>query len=310
MTLSHRRVAQFATTALPPRVTIPVGFGFLAAVVGLIGGTAFGVNVLGEPIIDGNPTRLLVSALIGAGAGWTLGAGIAIVPAARSSPRTTTKQRIAFGSVAIAVLLLGALTAWFEVSIVGPGGLRRTSLGWLQGVTVGVAAVVALTLVFSATGADRRTDSAGPAAGIWARRIGAVGSCLACIVAVLVVVGAVETRTEVRTAVRQAANARTADSLASAAARYQERNGRYPADLQTLLDVGGRVQEGSVVIAASTVPNGYCVRVGTDTGKSPAGPPFSTAVVHPRPPKAHSWTSAESWIGNSCRSEPVSDGIQ
>jgi hypothetical protein len=184
--------------------------------------------------------------------------------------------------------------------MVGPGGLRRTSLGWLQVVTVGVAAVVALTLAFAATAADRWSDSPGPAAGVWARRIGAIGSCLACIVAMLIVVGAVETRAEVGTAIMQAANARTANSLASAAARYHGRHGSYPSDLATLLEFGGRIETGSVVIAASTVPNGYCVRVGTDIGKSPAGPPFSTAVVHPRPPKAHSWTAAESWRGNSC----------
>jgi hypothetical protein len=42
--------------AFPPRVTIPVGFGFLFGALGVVAGTAFGVHVIGEPIIDGNAT--------------------------------------------------------------------------------------------------------------------------------------------------------------------------------------------------------------------------------------------------------------
>jgi hypothetical protein len=113
---------------------------------------------------------------------------------------------------------------------------------------------------------------------------------------------ALQTKAVVETGIQGKANARTADVLAAAAADYMEENGAYPADLETLLAFGGEVVDGSFVNFAAPVPSGFCVRVGTDIGRDYAGPPFYSNVVHPRPPKARSWTALEGWRSDSCRS--------
>jgi hypothetical protein len=246
----------------------------------------------------------LTSAIAGGGLGWSLGAGVGLAKASRSTPATRT--RAAIWGVAVAMIVLGAVAASFEGSLVGPGGLRRNSLEWLRIATLADFALVALTLVIASGAGPGREPT--PYIGTWARRIGAFGTALGCLAAPLVVVGALETRTTVRTGIQQQASERTADSLASAAAEYHERHGDYPADLETLLAFGGHVEPGSFVIGATPVPNGFCVQVGTDVGQGFGASPYFTTVVHPRPEKAKSWTGLEGWVGSSCRSDPRSTG--
>lgn len=288
------------TGASPTRATIPLGIGFSAGSAGFVGGAAVGVNVLGAPLIDGNASLLLTSAVVGAGIGGLIGVcvGFAI---ARQTGRPTQRESRVLRGVGIAALLVGLLAAWFETSLVGPGGLRTRYLASLQVATIVDSAVVGITLAIAAgTGRASSEPTFEPRALL--RRLGRAGLVLGCLLTIIVFVVAVQTRAAVETGIQRQANARTADLLAAAAADYRDENGAYPADLEALLASGGRIVDGSFVNFAGPVPGGFCVRVGTDIGRGYAGPPFYSNVVHPRPPKARSWTALEGWAGDSCRS--------
>lgn len=289
--------------ASPLRATIPVGLAFVSGIVGFVVGVVVGVNVVGDPLIDGNTSRLLTSALIGTGVGWSIGASVGLVLARPARP-TLTESRV-LRSTAFAAVLVGLAAAWFETSLIGPGGLRARYLPSLQAATIADAVLVGLILVIVA-GRARATppqpSSAREIAGAFRRRLGKAGVIVGCLLSIAVFAIALQTRAAVATAIQRGANMRTADILAAVAANYQEENGAYPADLDGLLASGGEIEDGSFVNFAGAVRGGFCVRVGTEIGGDYGGPPYSSAVVHPRPPKAHSWTAAESWVGDSCRS--------
>jgi hypothetical protein len=288
------------TGASPARATIPLGLGFIAGSAGFVGGAAVGVNVLGAPLIDGNASLLLTSAVAGAGIGWLLGAFVGFA-VARQAGRPTKRESRVLRGVGIAALLLGILAAWFQTTLVGPGGLRTRYLASLQVATIVLSALIAITLTIVArTGRAPSEPAAEPR--VLIRGLGKTGLVLGCLLSIMVLVLAVQMRATVETGIQGQANARTADILAGAAADYMDEHGVYPADLETLLASGGKVMDGSFVNFAGPVPSGFCVRVGTNIGRDYAGPPFYSNVVHPRPPKARSWTALEGWRGDTCRS--------
>jgi hypothetical protein len=291
---THRRRMRLAwpSGVLPTRTTTPVGLGVLGGIVGFLAGTFVGVNVVGDALIDGNPSRLLTSALVGAGIGWVVGAAIGFANAAVSEPTRPWMLR----AVGFAAVLIGVGTAWYEQQLVGPGGLSARYLSSLRVVTIVDATAVGLTFAIAAGREAPRTKGGAPFLD-WFGRVGVV---LGAILALLVAFGAIQTRAEVLTSIRRGSNMLTAERLSTVAADYFEEHGAYPEDLDALLAAGGRVRAGSVVNFAGVVRNGFCVRVGTEVGLGYGAPPFASAVVHPRPPRAKSWTAAEAWSADTC----------
>ena len=291
--------------ASPPRASIPVGLAFLAGIAGFVVGMVIGVKALGEGLIDGNSSRLLTSALIGAGIGWSLGACTGLALARDVAPPTRTESWMLRG-VGLAALLLGLVTARFEATLVGPGGLHTRFLTSLQAATVVDAAILGLTLVIAGGRVHAIPSRTPPEPRSEARfmsLLGKTGIVFGCIISTSVFVLAFQARTAVETSIQARANDRTAYSLASAASEYMSKKGMYPADLEALLAAGGKIERGSYVNFVGVVPGGFCVRIGTDIGNDYGGPPYFSVVVHPRPPKARSWTDSEGWLGDSCRSD-------
>jgi hypothetical protein len=161
--------------------------------------------------------------------------------------------------------------------------------------------VVGVTLAIAA-GTGRASSKPAVEPRALFRGLGRTGIVLGCVLTTIVFVVTLQTRAAVETAIQSQASARTADILAGAAADYMDEHGAYPENLEALLASGGKIVDGSFVNFAGPVPGGFCVRIGTDIGRNYAGPPFYSNVVHPRPPKAKSWTALEGWRGDSCRS--------
>ncbi len=286
----------------PPRATISVGLASLAGIVGFVVGIVV-VVALGAAVLDGNSSLLMTSGLVGSGVGWFLGAGTGLALAKDSPPPTSTESWMLRG-LGLSAVLLGLVAARFETSLVGPGGLCTLYLPSLQAVTIIDAALLGLTLLITA-GVVRTTpphDPPGPKVETrFASLLGKTGMALGCILLTTVFVLALQSKAAMEAVIQRRANDRTAFSIASAASDYMDEKGAYPADLETLLASGGKIARGSFVNFVGVVPGGFCVRVGTDIGHDYGGPPYYSAVVHPRPPKARSWTDSEGWSRDSCR---------
>ena len=283
----------------PAKATIPVGLGSLLAIAGFVAGAAVGVNALGQPLIDGNASVLITSALVGAGIGWLVGSGIGFALVADLPPPTTTQAR-ALRSVAGAALLIGVATARFEASLVGPGGLDLRHLSGVRAVTVFDGALLALVLALA--GGSRRWRATAPSAGraeaSVARTIGTVGLAFGCVAVAAVVVLAFQSRAAIQTSFQARVNSFTVDSLTGAARDYYEKFGEFPTGLKTLLAFDGRVASGSYVNFAGPVAGRFCVRVGTDVDGLYGVPPYYSGLAFPEP--RHSHVVQRSWVGDSC----------
>lgn len=266
----------------PARATILLGFASLAAIIGFLVGVLVYGTVLGGSFVDGNPSVLLASLLVGAGNGWFLGACAGFVLARDAVPPTKTESWVLRG-LGLAALLAGGLTAWFEGALVPLRGPNRAFLGAAQAVTITDALLLGLTLVIAAGfGHDRsvRAPSGSGAPGArFVHGMGKVGVVAGCLVAIALFAMALQSKASTETFHQARSNSRTAGILADAASRYRDETGVFPADLETLLAFDGRVPHGSFVNFAGVVHGRFCVRVGTDVGLGYGVQPFYSALA-------------------------------
>jgi hypothetical protein len=275
---------------------LPLGLGTIVAAIGFIVGLWFAVNVQGQALIDGNERVQLLSALMGAGAGWAIGASIGLaLPSTEPKPRRAEARRTR--GVALAVLLLGVLATWWEALGERSGrSLGRGAGAGIPWVSLFDAALVAVTLLAVARVRQRRDEE--PAmrdtTGRLAKAIGRVGTWLGCFVLIGALASAPQARRASQTTQQVQANYRTLGTVANAASRYMEERGAVPPDLVSLRRFGAHQLRGTVIASFEPVEDGVCVVVGSDHDGI-AVVPLVSAIVHL--PRRHGGLSEEAGVG-------------
>jgi hypothetical protein len=216
--------------ATPSRAVLPLGLGTIFAAIGFLVGLWFAVNVQGQSVIDGNERVQLLSSPEGAGASWVIGASVGLALATKQ-PKPSRADAWRTRGVAVAVLLLGVLAAWWEV--LGEASGRRSGYAvgaGIQRAWLVDAALVALTLLVVA-GIRQRRDTE-PAirdgTGALMNGIGRVGRGLGCFVLICGLAGAPQARRSSETPRQVRTNYRTLSIVGSAASRYMEERGSVP----------------------------------------------------------------------------------
>jgi hypothetical protein len=288
--------------ATPPRAVLPLGLGTIVAAIGFVVGLWFAVNVQGQSVVDGNERVQLLSSLVAAGAGWVIGASIGLTFATKE-PRPSRADAWRTRGVAIAVLLLGVLAAWWEVL----GEPSRQRPGYAVGAGIQRAylvdaTLVAVTLLIVAGIPERRGKEPAIRDGTGAllNGVGRVGRGLGCFVLICGLAGAPQVRRSSETPRQVRANDRTLSIVGSAASRYMEERGSVPPDLRSLRRFGARELRGTVIASFEPHEDGVCVIVGTDHGGVAVIPLVSGIVYLPH---SHGSLTQEGGVGiiQACR---------
>jgi len=282
--------------ATPSRAVLPLGLGTIFAAIGFLVGLWFAVNVQGQSLIDGNERVQLLSSLEGAGAGWVIGASVGLAFATKEPKPSRADARRTRG-VALAVLLLGVLAAWWEVQ--GQPSRRRPGYAVGAGIQRAYlvdAALVAVTLLVVAGIRQRRGTE--PAIrdgdGALLNGIGRVGRGLGCFVLICGLARAPQARRSSETPRQVRANYRTLSIVGSAASRYMEERGSVPPDLRALRRFGAHALPGTVIASFEPHDDGVCVVVGTDHDGVAVVPLVSVIVYLPH---RHGSLSQEGGVG-------------
>jgi hypothetical protein len=252
--------------ATPSRATLPLGFGTIGAAIGFIVGLWFAVNVQGQDLLDGNPQVQELSELLGAGVGWVIGASIGLAFASEE-PKPSRTDAWRTRRVAVAMLLIGFLWAWWERSNELEQGLHVPTLAaGVPGILLLDTALVALTLLAVAGVGTRRSDR--PAGSSEGGRlidgIGRAGMGFGCFVLISVLAAAPQARRSSETPRQVRTNYRTLYRVTNAAQRYMEKRGSVPHGLGSLRHLGARIPSGTVIASFEPLEDGVCVVVGTD----------------------------------------------
>jgi hypothetical protein len=291
--------------ATPSRAVLPLGLGTIFAAIGFLVGLWFAVNVQGQSVIDGNERVQLLSSLEGAGASWVIGASVGLALATKQ-PKPSRADAWRTRGVALAVLLLGVLAAWWEVLGEASGRRPGYAVGaGIQRAWLVDAALVAVTLLVVA-GIRQRRDTE-PAirdgTGALMNGIGRVGRGLGCFVLICGLAGAPQARRSSETPRQVRANYRTLSIVGSAASRYMEERGSVPPDLRSLRRFGAHALRGTVIASFEPYEDGVCVVVGTDHDGVAVIPLVSGIVYIPH---RHGSLSQEGDVGiiPACRDAP------
>ena len=281
-----------------------IGFASIGGLVAMIAAVILSLSVLGMGLPD-EVAGLPFVAMLGGCVGWVTGAAVGF--------RAGRDARPAGSAGGVLLLLGGAIVALGAlVIIVSPiptrlsGGVTYFSF-WREAagpefeVTMIVGTVVVLATFLTVW---RRREA--PPSRPLGRTIGGIGLA-GLVVGVaslsLAMLFVKENWASVAYYQRYRAVSGTLGSLLTAAEQQQERSGSYPTSLDEVLASGGTIRRGTQVEFAGVVNGSFCVRVGVDVGEDDrAGDPHYSGLVHPRPPRTNSWTSEETWLGNSCSS--------
>jgi hypothetical protein len=282
--------------ATPSRAMLPLGLGTIVAAIGFVLGLWFAVNVQGQSVIEGNERVQLLSSLVGAGAGWVIGASVGLTFAI-NEPKPSRADAWRTRGVALAVLLLGVLAASWEV--LGEPSGRRPGYAVGAGIQRAYlvdAALVAVTLLVVAGIRQRRDTEPAIRRGTGAllNGIGGVGRGLGCFVLICGLASAPQARRSSETPSQVRANYRTLSNVGSAASRYMEERGSVPPDLRSLRRFGAHELRGTVIASLEPHEDGVCVVVGTDH-EGVAVIPLVSGIVYL--PHSHGSLSQEGGIG-------------
>jgi hypothetical protein len=254
--------------ATPSRAVLPLGLGTIVAAIGFVIGLWFAVNVQGESVVDGNERVQLLSSLVGAGAGWVIGASVGLAIATKE-PKPSRADAWRTRGVALAVLLLGVLAAWWEV-LGEPSGQRpgyAVGAGIQRAYLVDAALVAITLLIVAGIGQRRDTEPATrDGTGALLNGLGRVGRGLGCFVLIFGLASAPQVRRSSETPRQVRTNDRTLSIVASAAYRYMDERGSVPPDLRSLRRFGAHELPGTVIASFEPREDGVCVVVGTDHG--------------------------------------------
>jgi hypothetical protein len=285
-----------------PRIT--VGVSVIGALIGLVLGLIVGTIVLNAAHGRADTEGQAAWSLAGGGLGWVVACVISVAAFGRDVPPPDPSETWTMRAVGIAVVIVGIGAAAFERSPLDPFGVSAA-----QTLTVIDAVIVGGTLVVTAGWrgrAARRTPGPGRSRLNGLVDTGVVAGCVLVILGAPIALGVrqagMSARTDRRIRIEQRANDRTSQSLANAASHYEEAHGVFPPDLATLIAAGGKLQPGSHVNFVGLVPDGFCVRVGTENGTDHGGPPYSSWVVYPKPPHQDTWAGGEGSATDTCRS--------
>ncbi len=282
--------------ATPARAVLPLGLGTIFAAIGFIVGLWFAVNEQSQSLIDGNERVQLLSSLVGAGAGWAIGASLGLA-LANKEPGPSGADAWRTRGVAFAVLLLGVLAAWWEARGEPSGRRPGYAVGaGIQRAWLVDAALVAVTLLVVA-GIRQRRDTEPPirdGAGGPMNGIGRAGRGLGCFVLICGLASAPQARRSSETPRQVRANYRTLGSVANAASQYMETRGAVPQDLGSLRRFGAREFGGTVIASFEPLEDGVCVVVGSDH-EGIAVVPLVSGIVYL--PHQQGSTSQEGGVG-------------
>jgi len=281
---------------------IVLGFASIGGLVGIIAAIYVGVTALAmEPPDDAEYLPFVM--MVGAGAGWLIGTGLGSIAGSRARPPGATGRRLVLlGAVAV---VIGAATIAIWPNTSGwPDGEVTFFSTWrvVGGTELEIATMVdAAIAAFTFLAVRRHHDGEGSA---HPRRVaGAIGTAGLLLGGLAFAYGVAIVPMTWSGNVRHLATRavyRTTTSLVEAAGEHQGLTGSFPTNLAEVLAAGAKVRPGTQVEFAGVVNGSFCVRVGVDVGEQHADDPHYSALVHTRPPGSKSWTSAETWTGNSC----------
>jgi hypothetical protein len=273
----------------PPRTTIPLGLGFLAAAVSAIGGVAFAVHLMGHDLLDGNPSVHMGSALAAAGIGWCLGAAVGMLEARVTLPMGDGEIRVARWTM-LGLAVTGVLVALWLGAGEGVRDVRGSpATPVMQAIATADGVLIAVTLAVAAGTTRSATVAPDASPGLVARSAARLGMVLACVTFVLFaasVPGGIAYDVQRS---RAHANAGTVGNLLDAGRRYVRREGDLPVDIDDLLDRGARVLPGTSVIGVWRTRHVVCVSVGTSSGTGSIEQPFQHGSLAYRLGPADRW---------------------
>lgn len=214
---------------------------------GLVAGGFIGFHALGMELPD-HAELLPFCMLVGAGAGWLIGAGLGSIVAKDARPPGTTGRRLLL--VGAVVVLIGALAIAISPVPAGwpNGGVRffwywASEAGALAGIAILIDAAIAVATFWVVSRDRERSGHPG-------RFVGAIsiaGLILGWLLFALALWTVARSWASTLDHQQYRVAYRTTSSLADAAGRRLERTGTFPKDLDDVLAARGAVQPGVVV---------------------------------------------------------------
>lgn len=282
-----------------------LGFASIGGLVGTVAGAYLGAIALGMGVPD-DAEYLPFVMMVCAGGGWLVGTGIGSIASARARPGGPTARRLVLvGAAAVAIgtaaIAISPVSGWPDGSVTFFSPWRAGGGGIAFEIATMVNAVLAVVTFLAVSREHRNHDGGG--FGRPPRVVGAVGITglllggLAFGLGVALVYASGAQKTE---HLQMRVVTRTTAGLVRAVSEHVERTGSFPANLAEVRATDKKVRPGTQVEFAGVVDGSFCIRVGVDVGEERADDPHYSALVHRRPLGSNAWTSARTWLGNSC----------